>query len=122
AVEQALMFDPDHPSALQLIEEIAADEERHQVAQLVASARAELQQGRLESAERILVQAIENAPQSQEVLELRDTFETTRREIERARQATEMLRRARTRFSEGSFEGAIRAVGELLAIDPNNAA
>jgi hypothetical protein len=33
-----------------------------------------------------------------------------------------MLRRARTRFSEGSFEGTIRAVGELLAIDPQNAA
>ena len=122
AVEQALMFDPDHPSALRLAEEIAADEERHKVAQLVSSARVELQQGRLDSAERILVQAIEIAPQSPDVLQLRDTFETTRREIERARQATETLRRARTRFSEGSFEGAIRAVGELLAIDPNNAA
>ena len=55
-------------------------------------------------------------------LQLRDAIETTRREIERARQVQDMLRRARTRFSEGSFEGAIRAVGELLAIDPDNAA
>jgi tetratricopeptide (TPR) repeat protein len=122
AVEQALMFDPDHPTALQLADEIAAEEERHQVAQFVASARLELQQGRFEAAERILVQAIELAPQSAEVLQLREAVETTRREIERARQVQDMLRRARTRFSEGSFEGTIRAVGELLAIDPNNAA
>src|SRR5207247_3817078 len=101
AVEQALMFDPDHPTALQLIEEITADEERQKVAQLVASVRTELQAGRLEAAERLLVQAIEVAPQNSEGQQLRDTFETTRREIDRARQATEMLRRAKTRFSEG---------------------
>lgn len=116
------MFDLDHPLGLRLAEEISAEEERQQVAKFIADARAELQQGRLEGAERILAQAIEVAPESPEVLELREAIETTRREIDRARQATDMLRRAKTRFSEGSFEGAIRAVGELLAIDPNNAA
>jgi serine/threonine protein kinase/Tfp pilus assembly protein PilF len=121
-VEQALMFDPDHPIGLELIDEIAAEEERQQVAQFVAAARVELQQGRLEAAERIVAQALEVAPQSPEVQQLRETIDTTRREIDRARQVQDMLRRARTRFSEGSFEGAIRAVGELLAIDPNNAA
>lgn len=121
-VEQALMFDPDHPVGLHLIDEIAAEEERRQIAQLVAAARVELQQGRLEAAERIVAQAMEIAPPSQDVVQLRETIDTARREIERARQVQDMLRRARTRFSEGSFEGAIRAVGELLAIDPHNAA
>jgi tetratricopeptide (TPR) repeat protein len=122
AVEQALMFDPDHPTGLQLIDEIAAEEERQQIAQLVAAARVELQHGRLDAAEQIVAQALEVAPQSPEVLQLRQTIDTARREIERARQVQDMLRRARTRFSEGSFEGAIRAVGELLAIDPGNSA
>ena len=122
AVEHVLMLDPDHQVALRLSDEIAAEEEREHIATLVAGARAELQQGRLEGAERILAEAIEAAPDSHQVLELREAIETTRREIDRARQATDMLRRAKQRFSEGSFEGAIRAVGELLAIDPNNAA
>jgi tetratricopeptide (TPR) repeat protein len=121
-VEHALMFDPDHPLGLHLIDEIAAEEERLQIAQFVAAARAELQQGRLDAAEQIVAEALEIAPQSPEVVQLRETIDTARREIERARQVQDMLRRARTRFSEGSFEGAIRAVGELLAIDPNNSA
>jgi hypothetical protein len=49
-------------------------------------------------------------------------IETARREIERTRQVQELLRRARARLSEGSFEGVIRAVGEILAIDPQNGA
>jgi tetratricopeptide (TPR) repeat protein len=122
AVEQALMFDPDLSSGLQLLDEIAAEEERQQIAELVAAARVELQHGRLGAAEQIVAQASELAPQSPVVLQLREAIDTTRREIERARQVQDMLRRARTRFSEGSFEGAIRAVGELLAIDPENAA
>jgi tetratricopeptide (TPR) repeat protein len=120
--EHALMFDPDHPVGLHLIDEIAAEEERLQIAQLVAAARAELQQGRLDAAEQIVAQALEIAPHAPDVVQLRETIDTARREIERARQVQDMLRRARTRFSEGSFEGAIRAVGELLAIDPNNTA
>jgi serine/threonine protein kinase/tetratricopeptide (TPR) repeat protein len=122
AIEQVLMFDPDHHVALQLVDEISAEEERAKIAKFIADVRAELQHGRLESAEEILMQAIEAAPDSPEVQQLRETMETTRREIDRARQATDMLRRAKQRFSEGSYEGAIRAVGEILAIDPNNAA
>jgi serine/threonine protein kinase len=121
AAEQALLFDTEHPLGLQLMDEIAAEEERRQIAAFVAAARTELQQGRLEAAERIVVEALQVAPQSAEIQQLRETIETTKREIERARQVQDMLRRARARFSEGSFEGAIRAVGELLAIDPGNA-
>ena len=121
SVEQALLFDTEHPAGLQLMDEIVAEEERRQIEQFVASARAELQQGRLDAAERIVAEALQFAPQSAEIQQLRETIETTRREIERARQIQDLLRRARARFGEGSFEGAIRAVGELLAIDPGNA-
>jgi tetratricopeptide (TPR) repeat protein len=62
SAEQALMFDPDHPIGLQLLDEIAVEEERQQIAQLVVAARLELQQGQLESAERIVAQAMEVAP------------------------------------------------------------
>ena len=122
AIDQALMFDPDHPTGLQLLDELAAEEERRQVAAALAAARTELQQGRLDAAEQLVAQALALAPKAPEALQLRDMIDTTKREIERTRQVQEILRRARARFAEASFEGAIRAAGELLAIDPQNAA
>jgi len=122
AIDEALMIDPDHLPSVQLFDDIASEEERRRIAQAVASARAALEQGRVESAAQIAAAALEQTPHASELLQLRDMIETARREIERARQVQEILRRARTRFSDGSFEGALRAVGELLAIDPHNAA
>jgi tetratricopeptide (TPR) repeat protein len=122
AVEQALMFDTEHPLATQLLEEITVEEERKIVAEFVAKARTELQAGRFDEAERIVNEGLSIVPHSTDIQQLREAVETARKEIERARQIQDMLRRARARFSEGSFEGAIRAVGELLAIDPGNTA
>jgi tetratricopeptide (TPR) repeat protein len=115
--EEALMFDPDHPVGRELIADIAIEGDRRQVAAWINDARAELQKGQLDSAEPLVAQARELAPESVDVRQLQETIDTTRR----TRQMQEIMRRARTRFSEGSFEAAIRAAGEVLALDPENA-
>jgi tetratricopeptide (TPR) repeat protein len=120
--DEALMLDPDHPGALQLMDDIGAEADRQQVAQYIAEARAEMQKGQLDRAEALVAQARAMAPDSSDVQQLQEAIDTTRREIERTRQLQETMRRARQRFAEGGFEAAIRAVGEVLAMDPDNAA
>ena len=120
--DEALMFDPDHPGGLQLMDDIAAESERQQVAQWIAEARAELQKGQLDRAEALVAQARQLQPESGDVQQVQEAIDTTRRQIERTRQVQETMRRARQRFAEGGFEAAIRAAGEVLAIDPENAA
>ncbi|MEO8680198.1 MAG: protein kinase [Vicinamibacterales bacterium] len=122
ACDQALMFDPDHPGALQLMDDIAAEADRRQVAAIIADARAEMQKGQLDRAEALVADARALAPESTDVQQLQDAIDTTRREIERTRQIQEAMRRARARFAEGNFEAGIRAASEALAIDPENAA
>jgi len=119
--DEALMFDPDHPGGLQLMDDIAAEADRKQVATWIAEARAELQKGQLDRSEALVAQARQIAPDSADVQQLQEAIDTTRREIERTRQIQETMRRARARFAEGGFEAAIRAAGEVLAIDPENA-
>jgi serine/threonine protein kinase len=119
--DEALMFDPDHPGGLQLMDDIAAESDRKQVAQWIKDARVELQKGQLDKAEAIVAQARQLQPESQDVQQVQEAIDTTRREIERTRQIQETMRRARARFAEGGYEAAIRAAGEVLAIDPDNA-
>jgi serine/threonine-protein kinase len=120
--DEALMFDPDHPGGLQLMDDIATESDRKQVATWIAEARAELQKGQLDRAEALVAQARQMQPESTDVQQLQEAIDTTRREIERTRQIQETMRRARARFAEGSHEAAIRAAGEVLAIDPDNVA
>jgi len=120
--DEALMFDPDHPGGLQLMDDIAIESERQAVAKIIADARAELQKGQLDRAEELVAEARQIAPESSDVQQLQEAIDTTRREIERTRQIQETMRRARARFAEGGFEAAIRAAGEVLALDPENAA
>ena len=120
--DQALMLDPDHPGALQLMDDIGAEADRQQVAQYIKEARGELQKGQLDRAEALVAQARQMSPDSTDVQQLQQAIDTTRREIERTRQMQETMRRARQRFAEGGFEAALRAVGEVLAVDPDNAA
>ena len=122
ACDQALMFDPDHPGALQLADDIAVEADRRQLAGIFAEARAEMQKGQLDRAEALVADARALSPESIEVQQLQDAIDTTRREIERTRQIQEAMRRGRARFAEGNFEAAIRAASEALAIDPENAA
>ncbi len=116
------MFDPDHPGGLQLMDDIAVESDRQAVAKIIGEARAELQKGQLDRAEALVADARQMSPESGEVQQLQEAIDTTRREIERTRQIQETMRRARARFDEGGFEAAIRAAGEVLAIDPENAA
>jgi serine/threonine protein kinase len=120
--DEALMFDPDHPGGLQLMDDIAAETDRQHVARIVGDARVELQKGQLDRAEALVAEARQIAPESSDVHQLQEAIDTTRREIERTRQVQETMRRARARFAEGGYEAAIRAAGEVLAIDPENAA
>jgi serine/threonine protein kinase len=120
--DEALMFDPDHPGGLQLMDDIAAEADRKQLARFIADARAELQKGQLDSSEALVAQARQLRSDSTDVYQLQEAIDTARREVERTRQIQEIMRRARTRFAEGGFEAAIRAAGEVLAIDPENAA
>jgi serine/threonine protein kinase len=119
--DDALMFDPDHPGGLQLMDDIASESDRAQVAQWIRDARIELQKGQLDKAEALVAQARQLQPDSQDVQQVQEAIDTTRREIERTRQIQETMRRARARFAEGGYEAAIRAAGEVLAIDPENA-
>lgn len=82
--------------------------------------RAELQKGQLDRAEALVAQARQVQPDSADVHQLQEAIDTTRREIDRTRQIQETMRRARARFAEGGYEAAIRAAGEVLAIDPDN--
>jgi serine/threonine protein kinase len=120
--DEALMFDPDHPGGLQLMDDLAVEADRRQVAQWMAEARAELQKGQLDRAEALVAQARQVQPDSGDVQQLQEAIDTTRREIDRTRQIQETLRRARARFAEGGFESAIRGAAEVLAVDPGNAA
>jgi tetratricopeptide (TPR) repeat protein len=115
------MFDPDHPGGLQLMDDIAIEIDRQHVARIIAEARAELQKGQLDRAEALVADARAIAPDSADVQQVQEAIDTTRREIERTRQIQEAMRRARQRFTEGGYEAAIRAAGEVLAIDPENA-
>lgn len=118
--DEALMFDPDHPGGLQLMDDIASESDRKQVAVWIQEARGELQKGQLDRAEALVAQARAMQPESTDVQQLQEAIDTTRREIERTRQIQETMRRARARLAEGGFEAAIRAAGEVLAIDPEN--
>ena len=118
--DEALMFDPDHPGGLQLMDDIASEADRKQVAQWIKEARTELQKGQLDRAEALVAQARQIQPDSADVHQLQEAIDTTRREIDRTRQIQETMRRARARFAEGGYEAAIRAAGEVLAIDPDN--
>jgi serine/threonine protein kinase len=120
--DEALMFDPDHPGGLQLMDDIAIESDRQAVARIINEARAELQKGQLDRAEALVAEARQISPESGDVQQLQEAIDTTRREIERTRQIQETMRRARARFAEGGYEAAIRAAGEVLAIDPENAA
>ena len=119
--DEALMFDPDHPGGLQLMDDIAAETDRQALAKIIGEARVELQKGQLDRAEALVADARQLHPESADVQQLQEAIDTTRREIERTRQIQETMRRARTRFTEGGYEAAIRAAGEVLAIDPENA-
>ncbi|HEX6164644.1 MAG TPA: protein kinase, partial [Vicinamibacterales bacterium] len=119
--DEALMFDPDHPGGLQLMDDIAIESDRQAVARIIGEARTELQKGQLDRAEALVAEARQISPESADVQQLQEAIDTTRREIERTRQIQETMRRARARFSEGGYEAAIRAAGEVLAIDPENA-
>jgi serine/threonine protein kinase len=120
--DEALMFDPDHPGGLQLMDDIAVESDRQQVAKIISEARAELQKGQLDRAEALVADARQMQPDSVDVAQLQEAIDTTRREIERTRQIQETMRRARARFAEGGYDAAIRAASEVLAIDPENAA
>ena len=119
--DEALMFDPDHPGGLQLMDDIAIESDRQALAKIIGEARVELQKGQLDRAEALVADARQLSPESSEVQQLQQAIDTTRREIDRTRQIQEAMRRARARFAEGGFDAAIRAVGEVLAIDPENA-
>jgi serine/threonine protein kinase len=119
--DEALMFDPDHPGGLQLMDDIAVESDRQALAKIIGEARAELQKGQLDRAEALVADARQMSPEAAEVQQLQETIDTTRREIERTRQIQETMRRAQARFAEGGYEAAIRAAGEVLASDPENA-
>ena len=119
--DEALMFDPDHPGGLQLMDDIAIESDRQALAKIITEARGELQKGQLDRAEALVAEARQLSPESGDVQQLQEAIDTTRREIERTRQIQEIVRRARARLTEGGFEAAIRAAGEVLAIDPENA-
>jgi tetratricopeptide (TPR) repeat protein len=122
ACEEALFIDPQLPAAVQLMADIAGQVEKRQVALLVDDARAALARGQLDLARERVNEAAAVRPTATDVIQLLTAIETASREEARARQVQDALDQARALLAGGAFEPAMLKAGEVLALDPGNAA
>ena len=119
--ELAILIDPEHPHALELLDRAhqAIDDQR--LAGWLGEARAELSRGALSEAGVLIQQSLKLRPDSQEAQQLDQDLRGRRREqeraIERARALRLALERARANLASGALDAALRGVGEALAYD-----
>jgi len=124
--ERAAMADPDSPRVFDLLDKARFAIEAKAIRQLLAEAQRLLAEGHLEDAAALVEEAsAATLPESQGAPELRAEVRTTAEKIaatrERERRIDSNLERARTSIEQGGFETALRAVYEVLAIDPDRA-
>jgi len=123
--ERAATVDPDSRAAFDLIDRARFAIEAKAVRQLIAQAERLLADGQLEEAAALAAEASVTFPdvQGAEQLraEVRDIEERVSGAREREQRIATSLDRARNSLERGGYETALRAVYEVLAIDPDRA-
>jgi tetratricopeptide (TPR) repeat protein len=126
AAEQALLLDPNSERAVEIIEAARSALDGHQVEAWVAEGRAALARVALAEARKFAQWALERKTDSGEAASLLNAVVLAEREqqiaLERARLVQDGFDRVRQLFAEGRLDSALRAVDEVLTLDPKHAA
>jgi len=121
--ERAATVDPDSRAAFDLIDRARFSIEARAVRQLLGKAQRLLSDGQLEDAAALANEASITFPDVQGAAELRNEVRETLEKIATARARAERiassLERARSSIDRGGYETALRAVYEVLSIDPD---
>ncbi len=119
--ERAATVDPDSRDAFDLIDKARLALEAKAVRQLLAEAQRLLSEEHLEDAAALADEALVTLPE-QSASDLRDEVRQIVEKIaaarERERRISAALERARTSIEQRGYEGALRAIYEVLAIEP----
>ena len=119
--ERAAAVDPDHRDAFDLIDKARFQLDARIIRQLVSEAERLCAEGRLDEAASVARQASTAASELPDVelrAEVKRICDAVAEERSRAERIDSSLRRARTSIEQGGYETALRAVYEVLALDP----
>jgi tetratricopeptide (TPR) repeat protein len=124
--EKALLLDPRHTEALELLDRARKATDDQKIETWLKEARHSLRQGDTGSASDYIDQALSIDPASEAALTLRKEMLAVRRERERererARAAVAAAQRARTSLDDEDFDGAVRHADDALGLDPQSVA
>jgi serine/threonine-protein kinase len=119
--QAALGLDSKHESALKLLADVAAAEERaQQLEQRLRLTKQRLAEGALTEAAAALGQAFEIDSASAQALDLRKQIDDERTRRERRKKLGEVLHRARTLWTELNYEECLSLIGAALQEFPND--
>jgi serine/threonine-protein kinase len=123
--ERAAMVDPDSRAAIDLINRARFAIESKAMRALLAEARRQLADGRIEDAAALANQAGADLPHLEGADDLRADLRRISEDISEARarehRITTSLDKARASIEQGGYETALRALYEVLALDPDRA-
>ncbi len=121
--ERAAMVDPDSRSAIDLIHRARLAIESKAVKALLAEAQRHLSEGRIDEAAALADEADVALPNLEGDAELRAEVRQLAEQVaaarDRERRISTSLDRARASIEQGGYETALRAVYEILALDPD---
>jgi serine/threonine protein kinase len=121
--ERAAMVDPESRAAIELINRARFAIESKAIRALLGEAERQLADGRIEDAASLISQAGADLPQLDGADDLRGDLRRISEEIaqarERERRINTSLDRARASMEQGGYETALRALYEVLALDPD---
>ena len=121
--ERAAMVDPDSRSAIDLIHRARLAIESKAVKALLAEAQRHLSDGRIDEAAALADEADVALPNLEGDAELRAEVRQFAEQVaaarDRERRISTSLDRARASIEQGGYETALRAVYEILALDPD---
>jgi tetratricopeptide (TPR) repeat protein len=125
AAERAVTIDPESPLAFDLIDRAKSAIEARTVRQQLADADRMLSEGRFDEAAALADRASAAIPDLLDVAELRDEVRRVSAGVaaarEREHRIAASLQRARDSLERGANEAALRAVYEVLSLDPARA-
>jgi tetratricopeptide (TPR) repeat protein len=123
--ERAATVDPNSRDAFDLIDRARFAIESKAIRQLLTQAQRLLADGHLDDAAALADEASVTFPDVQGAIELRDEVRQIVERItaarEREQQITSTLERARVSIERGGYETALRAIYEVLSLDPDRA-
>ena len=122
--ENAVLLNPQHELAVELLGQAHAALDDHQVQALLDEARQRLAAGALTEAQALIEQSLMLRADSTEALslkkELREKRAARERTAQGSRAANAALERAIRSLESGAFEAAARSASEVLAYEPGN--